>query len=203
MSNRVNHGLMRNPRFAVLVVMIITAALTRLLPHPPNFAPIGAMALFGGAMFPRRRWAFLVPLVAMFASDLLLYGWRYAEYQPMAWKSLLFVYVGFALVVLLGMSLRSRRSVPRIAGTTLAGSAIFFLVTNFGTWFVSGTFALELIVYPKTLAGLIACYVNGLPFFHWTLLGDAVYVMVLFGAFALAESRLPALRLQPVLVDAD
>ena len=169
---------MFKPRYEVLVTMILAAALSRLAPHPPNFTAIGALALFGGAQFSDRRAALLVPLAAMLLSDLGL-----GFYPHMDW----WVYGSFALIVCMGLWLRSRRTAWRIAGASLMASTLFFLVTNFPVW-LHGT------LYAKSFAGLMACYVAALPFFGNTLLGDGFYCMALFGGFALLENRFAVLR---------
>jgi len=183
-----------NPRTLTLAGFIVAAALTRLLPHPPNFTPVGAVALFGAAHF-RSRWAaFVAPLAALFLSDAALElttrlelhsGWlaRGAGFHAGMWV----VYGAMALVVAIGLLLRKRRSVAAVAGCTLAGSVTFFLVTNFAWW-------MGYDLYPHTMAGLVASYVAAIPFFGWELLGDATYVTVLFGGFALAERYVPGLR---------
>ncbi|HET6918217.1 MAG TPA: DUF6580 family putative transport protein [Jiangellaceae bacterium] len=164
-------------RLIVLIGVILAAAVSRVIPHPPNFTPIAAMALFGGAQFADRRLAFLVPLSAMFASDLVI-GLH---------RLLPVIYACFALIVCLGFWVRQRRSIFRITGATLAGSVLFFVVTNFAVW-AAGS------LYPKTLEGLVAAYVAAIPFFRNTVLGDALYVVVLFGGFALIESMVAVLR---------
>lgn len=173
-------------RFLVLTGMILAAAASRLIPHPPNFAPIGAMALFGGACFPHRRAAFIVPLAAMFLSDLAI-GVLSGNLSLGLHRLIPVVYGSFALIVCLGFWLRTRRTLMPIAGATLAGSALFFVLTNFGVWAFGS-------MYPWTWDGLVACYVAAIPFFHNTLMGDAVYMAVLFGGLALAERGFPALR---------
>jgi hypothetical protein len=167
-------------RFLVLVTLVIAAVLARLLPHPPNFAPIGALALFGGACFADRRVGFLLPLSAMFVSDLFL-GMN--QVTPV-------VYGSFALNVLLGYWLRGHRSLVATTAVVLVGSIQFFVVTNFGEWALTD-------FYPHTFAGLMSCYVSAIPFFHWTLLGDATYATALFGGLALIEYAFPRLR-EPV-----
>ncbi|MGH9778649.1 MAG: DUF6580 family putative transport protein [Candidatus Acidiferrales bacterium] len=161
----------------VLTGLVLTAAAARLLPHPPNFTPIAAMALFGGAHFAAKRWAFLVPLAAMFLSDLVI---ALHPLMPV-------VYGSFALIVCIGFWLRTRRRRLPIAGAALASSLLFFLVTNFGVWAL-GSF------YPKTTEGLLACYIAAIPFFRNTLLGDAVYAVALFGGFRLIERGFAAVR---------
>ncbi len=170
---------MSQPRFWTLLAIVAAAAAARLLPHPPNFTPIAAMALFAGAHFGHRGLAFAVPLGAMLLSDLVL-GLGHVESLP-------FIYGAFALIVALGLTLRNRRGVVRIAGAALAGSVLFFGLTNFGVWLGSG-------MYPPTLDGLAQSYAAALPFFAHTALGDWFFVGVLFGGYALAQRRLPALR---------
>lgn len=168
---------MPKPRLLVLVCMILAAAASRLIPHPPNVAPVTAVALFGGAYLSDKRLAFLVPVAALFLSDLILGLYPHME----------IVYGSFAVVVCIGLLLRKRRTPLRIAGAALASSALFFIITNFGVWAFDA-------LYPRTMAGLVACYVAAIPFFRNTLMGDALYTAILFGGFALAEKWFPALR---------
>ncbi len=168
---------MTQPRFLTLVAIVAAAAAARLLPHPPNFTPIAALALFGGACFAHRGAALLVPLLAMLLSDLVL-GLH---------ASMPFVYGAFVLTVGLGLLLRGRRTVPGVAGLALAASVLFFVVTNFGTWAVG-------VLYPLTAAGLAQAYVAAVPFFAHTLAGDLFFAGLLFGGLHLLERNLPALR---------
>jgi len=175
---------------AVLAGMILAVALTRLIPHPPNFSPVEAMALFGGAYFARRGLAVLVPLAALFVSDLvlgLMMGGEYFQYFVSA--GFLLVYATIALLALMGLGLRGRVSAARVAGYGTAGSLLFFAVTNFGSWLGSA-------MYPQTAAGLAAAYVAGLPFLGNGLLGTLFYSLVLFGGYELLKQRVPALRAQ-------
>jgi hypothetical protein len=151
-----------------------------------------AMALFAAAHFRSRLFALAAPLVALFVSDLGIevlhrYGlMRSWGLYPGMWVN----YAALTLVTCLGFAFIDRKSVGIIAGTTLLSSLTFFLVTNFVVW--AGW-----DLYPKTAAGLLACYVAGIPFFGWSLLGDVFYVTLFFGAFGLAESRFPALAPKP------
>src|SRR5205085_10901463 len=131
---------MSKPRLVVLVLMILAAAASRLIPHPPNLASITAVALFGGAYLSEKRLAFIVPLAALFLSDLVLGLYSHMEV----------VYGSFALVVCVGLLLRKRRSPLRIAGAALASSMLFFINTNFGVWAIGS-------LYPKAAAGLLTC----------------------------------------------
>lgn len=170
---------MLNPRLVALTAVVITGAAIRLIPHPPNFAPIAAMALFGGAHFANKRAAFAVPLAAMFLSDLVLSG-GYHAMMPV-------VYGCFAATVGLGMLLRWRRSILAIGVGSLCSSVLFYVATNFGVWAIFD-------LYPKTAAGFAGCYVAAIPFFRNTLAGDLFFCTLLFGAFALAERAFPKVR---------
>jgi hypothetical protein len=168
---------MLNARFLTLLGMVGVAAAMRLIPHPPNFTPIEAMALFGGTYLVDKRSAFAVPLLAMYLSDLLL--------GPDA--TMPFIYGSIALTVALGFWVRRSDSPHRIGLAALASSIVFFVVSNFGVWFQGG-------LYPRTLEGLTACYVAAIPFFRNTLAGNALYTILLFGGFALIQRCYPALR---------
>jgi hypothetical protein len=179
----------------VLIALIALAALTRLLPHPPNFSPVEAVALFGGAYFASRAWALAVPLIAMVLSDLLLglkHGGLYLEYFVSAHFAA--VYACIAVSTVLGFRLRGSVNGPRMLGYALAGSVLFYLATNFAVWLTAS----PLDAHPACYAGLLPCYVAGIPFFQWTLLGTLFYSALLFGGFALLRQRLPALRARTV-----
>jgi hypothetical protein len=154
--------------------MIVLVAALRTVPHPWNFTPIGAMALFAGALVRDRRIAFAFPLLTLVASDIFI-GFNILE--PL-------VYVSFLVNVLIGLWLKRKRTPVRIGAATLAGAMQFFLFTNFGVW-------LFLNSYPKTAAGLLTCYAVGLPLFWNTLAGDALFATLLFGGYALAEHYIP------------
>jgi hypothetical protein len=162
-------------RVLALCGAILAAAAFRLVPHPLNFSPVGAMAIFGGACLADRRLALAFPLVAMFLSDLFI--GLYA-FMPV-------VYGCFLVNVLLGRWLRSRRTVVNTAAVTLAGSIQFFVVTNLADW---------LYFYPHTAAGLAECFTLAIPYFQNTLAGDATFAVVLFGGLAVAERGFPVLR---------
>ena len=176
----------------LLTGMIALAALSRLLPHPLNFSPVEAMALFGGAYFAARGWAVAVPLLAMLASDLILgatVGGMYWDY--MTGLSFWSVYACIALSSVLGFGLRGRVGTGRVLGYSLVGSVLFFVVTNFFTWY-GGT------LYPQTFEGLTACYIAAIPFFQNTVAGTLFYAALLFGGFELLRQRSPMLRAQTV-----
>lgn len=169
--------------------LIVLAILSRVLPHPYNFTPITGAALFGAAYFGSRLLIFAVPFLAMFISDLIINNVIYSAYYgefTLFTPGAIWIYGSFALIALLGVSLRKSFSLGRLAGTTLLSSVLFFLLTNFGAWLGSS-------LYPQNVSGLLSAYAAGLPFFGNTLLGDAFYVSLLFGVFAFAKKQIPAL----------
>jgi len=183
-SNREN-GNWIHPRAVVIVCTVVATAAIRTIPHPMNFAPFGALALFSGAYFSSKRTAFAVPLLSLIAGDVFT-GFH---------RLTLYVYASFLVSVSIGFWLRRKKSALRIGGATIAGSIQFFLITNFAMW------ASSIGNYPKNAGGLVACYIAGLPLFGNTLAGDAFYAALLFGGIALAEERFPSLR-EPLAAEA-
>ena len=172
-------------------MLILLAAMSRLLPHPPNFAPIGGMTLFGVAYYSKRHWAFIIPIIAMWISDLVLNNVIYGQYFPhFVWfyQGCFFTYGSFILIGLLGLFLLKKINAQNLFITSLLASVVFFALSNFGVWFST-------TIYPKNISGLIGCYIAGLPFFKNTILGDLVYTSVLFGSFEYAQHKIPSLQI--------
>jgi hypothetical protein len=168
-------------RTLLALAMIGIAAALRIAPHPWNFTPIGATALFSGAVLKDRRLAFLFPMLALFAGDVFI-GFH---------KLIPVVYASFLLSVAIGFWLRDCRTVARISLATVLGAVQFFIVVDLGVWAFGST-------YPHTREGLLACYVAAIPFLWNMLASDALYGALLFGGYALAERFVPALR-EPAL----
>ena len=147
------------------IALVVLGVTLRLVPHIPNFAPIGAIALFGGAILSWRI-ALWLPLVVMFISDVILGFYQGIE----------FTWLGFLLVAVFGMLLSRRGFLARISLGVLGIGIIFFIVSNFGVWLTSG-------MYSHTWAGLVQCYYMALPFFRMSFLSDMFYSVVLFGGY--------------------
>jgi predicted Co/Zn/Cd cation transporter (cation efflux family) len=167
---------MRAKLFTISAI-IFALAMFRLLPHLPNVSPVAAMALFGGAYYADKRMAFLVPFLALFLSDLVL-GLH---------NSMIFVYAGFALTVAIGFLLKGRVTITNTAFATVISSVLFFLLTNLGAWMTSG-------LYARSAEGLMQAYVAGIPFFQNSLLGNVVFVAVIFGGYHLLQKNVSSLR---------
>jgi hypothetical protein len=163
-------------RFVVIGAMIIVAAAASLVPHPPNFTPLAAIALFAGAHLDRRA-AFALAIGSLLVRDMIL---GVHVLMPV-------IYACYAFNVFLGSWLNGKHSPARIVRTSLIGSIAFFIVTNFASWIAFDTFS-------KTADGLLACYLAGIPYFRNTVASDLIYSLAMFGLFALAQSRIPSLR---------
>jgi len=159
----------------IIYGLMVLVILSRLIPHPVNFTPVGALGLFAGA-FLARKIAWLIPLIVLFISDVLI-----GLYEPV---SMLFVYLGFFSSTLIGhYFLSKRRSGLSLFGSSLGAAVIFFIFSNFGTW-LSGT------LYPMTLHGLVECYIMALPFFGNTLISTILYTFILFISIDYLNQRL-------------
>lgn len=173
------------PKFYVIITMIATAAALRLIPHWPNFTPVAAMALFGGAYINKKYLAFILPFAAMLLSDLVL-GFH---------STMIAVYIAFAVTVGIGIFVGRKPRVANVAIASVTSTILFFLITNFASWLANP-------VYTKDLPGLMTSYVaglvflndgNGISFFLNSLLGDMFYTASLFGVFYLVRLRFPVL----------
>lgn len=145
--------------------------IAKFLPNLPNFAPIAAIAMFGG-VYLGKKYALIVPIVAMIIGDFFI-----GFYNPLIMAS---VYGSFLLIGLIGLWLKNHKTLPNIIAGSLFGSVIFFLVTNFAMW------AKPISLYPHTFQGLLQCYIMGLPFFRNTIAGDLFYVGAMFGLMEVA-----------------
>jgi hypothetical protein len=151
--------------------LMVLGALIRVTQHG-NFAPVGALSLFGGARL--RAWqAYLLPLVLMAATDPLVGG--YSASTPL-------IYASFLISVWIGSLLRRTENPLAIGAAAVAGSLQFFLITNFAVWAGSS-------MYPHTWTGLVSCYAAGIPFYGRTLASDVFYSAVLFGLHAWLSRR--------------
>ena len=151
----------------IVLLIIIFGIICRLIPHPPNFSPVTAIALFGGLNFSDKRIAFSIPLVVLFLSDLIL-GISMIN---------LFVYTGFLTIVFLGTKIKSIKF-----GNIILSSFIFFLISNFGVWIIG---------YPKNIDGLILCYTMAIPFFGYSIAGDLFFGYLFKFSFGKITSILP------------
>ena len=164
----------------VALSLTVLGAVARLIPHPANFAPVGAASLFAGARLPVWQ-AYLVPLALMAITDPILAVTVY--HTPAFGPAQIFIYGSFLIAVWLGRHLRSTESIPRIGALSIVNSMQFFLLSNFGAWLVS-TAHPATALYPATAAGLASCYIAAIPFFGRTLLSDLLFTAIFFGLHA-------------------
>lgn len=173
-----SNTVLMNARNWTLVALVAIAIFSRLLPHPPNFTALGAASLFAGAVLADRRLAFIVPLLTLWLSDLVLNNVIYSQYyEGFVWagEGVIWSYLAFALIVLMGRMAQVSRSVSRVVGGSFAAALLFFVLSNFGVW-MSGT------MYPMTMEGLLACYTAAIPFFGYSVAGNLFFAVALFGA---------------------
>ncbi len=154
-------------RLILTVTLISFGILFRLIPHPANIAPIGAIALFGGSKLPK-RYAVSVIVATMLLSDVLI---GFHGVMAYTWGS-------YLLIALLGGSILQKASVIKIGGMALTSSFLFFVISNFGVWLHSG-------MYTKTIEGLMQCYIMALPFYQNTVIGDVFFSSLLFGGYTI------------------
>ena len=167
-----------NLTYFSIITLIVFASITRIIPHMPNFTPIGAMALFGGAYLKNKYHAFLIPILSLWLSDLIINNFLLSYYNDFTWfyPGFLWQYSSFVIIILIGYLFLNKISFKSVFLTTIVSSLIFFIITNFGVW-ASGS------MYSMDLNGLIICYTAALPFYKGTVLGFIVYSSFLFGVF--------------------
>ncbi|WP_018692953.1 DUF6580 family putative transport protein [Algicola sagamiensis] len=178
---------MKKSQLIFILSAMALAALSRLLPHPPNFTAVGAMALFAGAVLERKSLALLVPLLAYWFSDLILNNAVYgAYYDGFVWFSSNLLWVTMALVgsIFLGRLLKKQVNFINISAVSLSSATVFYLVTNFGVW-TSGQ------MYPMTFEGLLSCYIAGIPFYGNQLASTLLYTGVVFTLYHYVRQKQP------------
>ena len=157
-------------KIVITVLIIASAAASRLVKHPFNFTPVAAMAIFAGC-YLHKKWGVLLPLAAMFISDYFIGFYN--------WQVMASVYASIVLVFAIGWLLNKYKTWYNIIFASLISSVIFFVITNFAVWFFFSW-------YPHTWTGLVSCFTLALPFFRNTLAGDLTYAVLFFGAYELA-----------------
>jgi hypothetical protein len=171
-------------KLATPATFVLIGAVARIIPHAPNFAPIGAMALFGG-VYMNKKQALTLPILAMIFSDFFL-GF---DSLPMR----LSVYGSFLLAVFVGFWIKSHKASKNIVLASIFSSILFFIITNFSVWAFGS-------LYPRSLGGLAQSYILAIPFFRNTIFGDLFYNGVFFGGYGLAKKFVSRLNTAPLLV---
>ena len=184
-----------NLQTGVLSIIILLAAFTRIMPHPPNFSPMAAIGLFGAAHFAKKWQAFFIPLIGIWVSDLVINNYVYSSSSPnFVWfySGFYWQYISYILIIFAGLFIFNRGiSLTKMFGGMISSSGIFFLVSNFGVW-AGGT------MYPKNFGGLITCYAAGVPFIHNTIISDVLFTTVLFGTYYLLQVEYSSLKIKPL-----
>ena len=163
------------------ICLLVLGILSRLVIHSWNFTPVIALALFGG-VYLKKKQAIILPLILFAVTDMVL---GFHQVMFFTWGSVV-------LIAAMGLWVQKNKSFKTILGGGLASAVLFFVVTNFGVWLVSG-------MYPLTMAGLAECFTLAIPFFRGTLLGTFVYGFVLFGVYEIIAARIKSTKLSRVL----
>ena len=176
--------------YLAIISLILFASFSRIIPHMPNFTPIGAIALFGGAYLKNRYHAFLIPMISLWLSDLILNNFIFSFYSEFTWfyPGFLWQYASFILIIVIGYLFLKKLNFKNIFITTIFSSLVFFIITNFGVW-ISGS------MYTLDFQGLISCYIMALPFFKGTLLGFMCYSTLLFGVLEFSKYKFEILKI--------
>lgn len=190
-----------NPRFAVLLLLIVGAATTRFFSvagHSPliNFTPIGAMALFGGAYFTQKWKSFLFPLLTLFISDIIINVFFYHGSYGILYNGWFFVYSAFALVVFLGRWLLKNINIKNILIAGITASLAHWIISDFGVWLGGGLDITTGLPYTRDISGLLKCYYLALPYLKNVFSGTVFYSAIMFGIFEFAQRRFPVLSAQ-------
>lgn len=165
---------MLNTKFFSIFGIMLIAAFSRLIPHPPNVTPIISIALFGGILFSDKKIALIAPLAAMILSDIFI------GFHGSIWA----VYISIAAISLIGYYFIKQAKFLNIIGFSLLSSILFFAVSNFGMWLMMG-------LYPMTFSGLLLCYEAAIPFFRNTLISTLAFSSVFYLAYSMALKYVP------------
>jgi hypothetical protein len=174
-----------------LVIMIATSALYRILPgRPYGFAPQIAIALFGGSLFSKQKqYAFLLPIISLFISDVLyqvLYNYHLTPIQGF-YSGQFENYILIAATTVFGFGLQSN-DFSKFIVRFLSAPTAYFLVSNALVWAQGGGYH-----HPYNLVGFTQTMVDGLPFYPYSVAGTLVFGGILFGSFRLMVPKFKAI----------
>ena len=178
-----------NISYLTIIVLILFASFSRIIPHMPNFTPLGAMALFGGAYLKNKYHALVIPIASLWLSDLVLNNFIFSFYSDFTWfyPGFLWQYTSFILITIIGYFFLKKVNFKNIFITSISSSLLFFVITNFGVW-LSGS------IYSLDFQGLITCYVMAIPFYKGTILGFICYSSLLFGILEFSRYKFQVLK---------
>ena len=162
----------------LFITCILLGGLTRCLPHPANLSPMMGLSVFGVAQLSGRWRHYALPFITYFISDLFLNNVVYRDY----FEGFTLIYSGWqylAYLIIIFLSekiLRPGQNLTRVFTSSLIGTLVFFIISNFGVW-ATGE------IYPKSFPGLITCYIAGLPFLKVSMIGNFLSTVIFFGIF--------------------
>ncbi|NVK28184.1 MAG: hypothetical protein HWE14_09070 [Flavobacteriia bacterium] len=180
----------RRQNLILVAVLLLAAAFTRLIPHLGNFTAVFAVALLGGAWLKRAELAILVPLVAVFASDVVLNNTVHAAYNDgftLFYPGMGFTYGTYIAIAILGrygMKSAKLNKIGRFIGYGVGSAFLFFMITNFGAWMGSPA------LYTQDLTGLMTAYAAGIPFLKGSILGTLAYGTIMIAVKEAVAARI-------------
>lgn len=169
---------MNKNKLYMVLFTILVVSLSRILPHPPNFTAVGAVAIFGGSLFSKTYKSILIPLISIFLSDIIINNTLYSSYYEgftFFSEGSLVVYASIILMSVIGHSF-IKMNVIRITSVVTLSTLLFFILTNFAVWYGSP-------MYSKDISGLLSCYTMAIPFGLNSLIGNLTFSGILFGVY--------------------
>ena len=181
-NKRIDKLKKNNLQIVFISLVIIIAALSRMIPHPLNFAPMCAIALFGAAHFSNRWLGFIIPISATFLSDLFINNYIYQS-ESFIISFNFWSYGSYLLIIIFSLSIYKKNvSLFNLSAGAFGSSLIFYLISNFGVWLTGA-------MYPLNFQGLVSCYAAAIPFFGNTLMSTFFYFFILFGGYYAVQKK--------------
>lgn len=178
-----------NLRNMTIFGIIFLTIVSRIIPHIPNFTPMGAISLFGATYFKKKWQVFIIPILTIWLSDIFVNLYLYSDYSLgfiMFYNGFYWQYISYVLITLIGTIILNKPSILNITIANLLAVIVFFVISNFGSWIAFN-------MYPKTFEGLVTCYLAGIPFIKGNLLGNLFYSFFMFGSFSILMKKYPIL----------
>jgi len=168
--------------FLISLVIFVTA-FARIIPHIENFTPVIALCMFSGLSLTGNKIKYIIPLLAVFISDLFLNIFVYnLNHGIFLYEGVIWQYISYILIILISSKFRkiNIKYTAKIILLMILMCSLFFIISNFGVWVSSN-------MYAHYIEGLFACYISAIPFFQGTFLGTIYFSIFLFFGFNILD----------------